>query len=460
MLDNIIIIAYLIITLTIGLFYRTKSTTLSGYNKVGRDIKKNKLILTATIFASAVGGGTTFGITEKAFSNNLAYAYGLMLTAPIDLLIALVIVPRIVKFSGVVSLGKIMEKYYGTTGRIITGIAATLMSTGYLAAQISVSGRIFSFMLGMGQVEGVIISFLIVTIYTSIGGLRAVVVNNLLQFMAMIAAIPLLFYLGVKYLGFHDFLSNIPAHKYDLTEPDIFKETVYATLSFCVMGFTPSFIQRTLINKEAAPVRSAIFYKTAVYAVFIVFLSFNGLIAAQIIPDAPVTSSLTTMIDILSPAGIKGIIIVGLLAAVMSTADSDLNIASISLVNDVLKPSVNLRDQSALLLINQVLTVIIGSLAIIMSLKFQSVVDLVIFAAGFWSPMIAVPLIGILFNKIIAPQAFIITTAIGGLTFVTAEIFSTHFIGISGVFVGTLASLICFYIATKIAPNKFLPASA
>ena len=113
MIDNIIVFAYLIIILAIGIFYRSKSGNFKNYANVKDSTRKNKLILVATIFASSVGGGTTFGIAEKAFSGDLSYTYGLLLTIPVDLLVAYYIIPRIIKHYGAESIGDIMSKYYG-----------------------------------------------------------------------------------------------------------------------------------------------------------------------------------------------------------------------------------------------------------------------------------------------------------------------------------------------------------
>ena len=57
-----------------------KATLKDGFKNfsraTGSTIQKSKLILVATIFASTIGGGTTFGIAEKTFADNISYSYG------------------------------------------------------------------------------------------------------------------------------------------------------------------------------------------------------------------------------------------------------------------------------------------------------------------------------------------------------------------------------------------------
>ncbi|MCC2646261.1 MAG: Sodium/pantothenate symporter [Rickettsiaceae bacterium] len=446
MLDNLIVLAYLFFVLFIGLYYRSRTKSLSGYGKVENKISGNKLILLATIFATSVGGGTTFGISEKAFSGNIAYSYGLIITVIIDLLIAMYLVPRIVLFHGSATVGDIMEKYYGLTGKIITGIAATLVSIGYLAAQISVSARIFEYFLSLNFFYSVLLSYIIVIIYTTFGGLRSTVVTDILQFFLMVISIPILLIIGIKEIGgVGEFIQKIPEAKYVLND-DIWKNTIIAILSFSVMGLHPTFIQRILLTKDTKSLQISIYRKIVVYIVFIGIITSIGLVASIIAPDLKSMHAIPYLIDTIIPVGLKGVIISGLLASVMSTADSDLNVAAMSLVNDIYKPLSKSTHQENLLIIAKITTVIIGSLAIIIALNFQSVVDLVIFVAGFWSPMIFVPLIVALYGKSISQQGFLASSILGVLSFSVWELWLVDYYKVSGVFIGTCVSLVIFLI--------------
>src|SRR5690606_29335979 len=125
----------------------------------------------------------------------------LLITLPLDILIAIYVVPKIAKHYGAESVGDIMEKYYGLAGRLISGASVIIFSVGLLAAQISVSARIFEYILQFNYVHGVILSYAIVIIYTSIGGLRSIVLTNIVQFLAMIIAIPTITIVGIYITG-------------------------------------------------------------------------------------------------------------------------------------------------------------------------------------------------------------------------------------------------------------------
>lgn len=446
MIDNVIVLIYLISILCIGLYYRSRAKSLKSYGSMNSSGHTSTLLLVATIFATAVGGGTIFGISEKAFANNIVYSYALILTVPVDILIGIYLVPRITKHYGAVSMGDIMEKFYGKQGRIIVGIGAVLISVGYLAAQVNVSGRIFQYILDIDRTEGVILSYVIVIIYTTIGGLSSVVFANLIQFLAMIATLPIITFVGLYYVGIQNFIVAVPLEKYDITQFDILKSTILISLSFSVMGFYPSFIQRTLMSKDSKSITNAILIKSTIYVFFLICVTINGLLAFVMDNTQSASLAIPYMIDNIIPIGIKGFVVVGLLSAVMSTADSDLNIASISIVKDIFVPLSHSSDQEKLILYARIVTVVIGSLSILLALRFHSVVDLVIFAAGFWAPMVLVPFVAALFDIVVSKKDFIITSLIGIVSFILWEYFSV-IPELKGVFVGTMCSAIYFCIA-------------
>jgi Na+/proline symporter len=413
-------------------------------------------MLVATIFVSSVGGGTTFGIAEKAFSGDISYSYGLLLALPIDILIAIYVVPQIIKHYGAETVGDIMVKYYGKSGRFIAGITAVIVSVGFVGAQISVSGYIFQYILKINYIEGVILSYGIVIIYTTIGGLQSIMFTNLLQFFAMIIAIPIITIYGLNKIGISNFIAQIPSEKIYLFHDnnlasDLFLNTITVMLGFYVMNLYPNFIQRTLINVDPKATSKAIYLKSVIYAIFLIFITLNGLIAYNLYPSYPSNLALPYLIDQIIPTGLQGVVIVGLLAAVMSTADSDLNITSITLVKDLLNPIFKIKNQQKLLLIARIANVIIGSFAIIIALRFNNVIDLVVFITGFWGPIIVVPLIFAFFNIIISPKMMILSGLSGIGSFLIWEYCFAYDFRLKGVFIGTVASLLIFCIGLMTA---------
>jgi len=447
MIDVIIVFAYLVTLLIIGILQRSNQGGFKGFSRIDDKVQKNKLILVATIFVSSIGGGTTFGIAEKAFAENIAYSYGLFFAIPIDILIAIYIIPRLIKHYGAESVGDIMSIYYGKPGRYISGLSAIFVSIGLVAAQISVSGRIFEYILQVDYIWGVILSYGIIVVYTTIGGLRSVLFANQLQFFAILIAIPVISFFGIYQIGLNNFVSSIPLEKFSFVHnDDLVTTTIAATLGFTVMNLFPTFIQRALINQDSAATSKAIYIKSIIYALFLIFITLNGLIAFVEYPDVKASIALPYLIDHIIPTGIQGIVVVGLLAAVMSTADSDLNITSVTLVKDFLSPIFAVKNQNKMLLLARIINIFIGSLAIIIALCFSRVVDLVIFIAGFWGPVVIVPLVFALFDMVISKKGLIYSCGAGIISFILWEFYFADNYSFKGVFIGTMANLMVFTI--------------
>lgn len=448
MIDLFIVASYLILLLLIGIYTRSRKSGFKAFALIkGKDYTHSKLILVATIFASTIGGGTTFGISEKAFATNVAHSYALLLAIPIDILIAKYIIPKLIKHHGAESIGDIMFEYYGNIGRTIGGFAALLVSVGLVAAQISVSARIFEYILQIDYIQGIIISYSVIIIYTTIGGFRSVLFTNQIQFFAMLIAIPVISIFGLYQIGVSEFIQKIPPEKFViLGNNDLIQGTISAFLGFAVMNMFPTFIQRSLIDKDSSQTTKAIYLKSLLYAIFLVFVTINGLVAFVLYPEIKPSLALPYLIDHIIPVGIQGIVIVGLLAAVMSTADSDLNVTSITLVKDFFKPIFGLSNQSRMLAIARITNILVGSLAILIALWFNSIVDLVIFISGFWGPIILVPLIFGLYDITIPKSAMVFTSFSGISAFLLWEYFMSTTYGLKSVFIGTAVSFIVFIV--------------
>jgi SSS family solute:Na+ symporter len=145
------------------------------------------------------------------------------------------------------------------------------------------------------------------------------------------------------------------------------------------------------------------------------------------------------------PAGIRGLVIAGVMSVVMSSADSFLNSASISFINDIVNPlrRVPLDDRAGLLWA-RIATLLTGSFAIIFALKIQSVLDILIYAYNFWAPIILVPMVAVL-RGLRAPRAAFLAGAASGIAGV---IVWNRLLGAPGGFdgllVGVLTNMLAF----------------
>ena len=92
----------------------------------------------------------------------------------------------------------------------------------------------------------------------------------------------------------------------------------------------------------------------------------------------------------------RGLMLVGVIAMTMSTADSYINSSSILFSHDFLG-SLNIKVKNELLAV-RITSLIIGTIALLLSLKDTTVFKLIIFTIGFYMPIVTVPFIMAIFG--------------------------------------------------------------
>lgn len=445
-MDLSIIILYVVITASVALIYKVKYTSFARYSTP--EIKfDNKFLVMATVFSTAVGGGTVLGLPEKVYAANASIVYALLITILVDIYLARILVNGLSKYKGSITIGDVIHQHYGNLGKVICGIFAVLVSFGYVAVQVSVIGKIFSYFFNISYFYSVCFSYGVIILYSTIGGINSIVRVSLLQFIAIIIGIPLICIIGVNDIGVKEFIFSVPNYKYSFLNADVSRETFFMLLNFSVVGIYPAFLQRVLFAENPKAMMDGIILKCIVYSILVCIIGINGLIAYAKFAGAEDSSPILHLIDILLPAGIKGLVLVGFLAAANSTADADLNIASTSLVNDVLKPLLTIENQRHLKYIAQFINVVLGLLSLAIALKFDVIVDLVLFVGGMWAPAMFIPIIALALKCPIDSRQLLACVISGMLGFAVWEY---YFCGhtLRGVFVGVITNfamyLLCY----------------
>jgi solute:Na+ symporter, SSS family len=445
MIDSIIIASYLAITLFIGIYAGRGVKTMRDFAIASKTYSTP--IMVATITATIIGGESILGVSEEMFKYGLVYlvvCIGFILSS---LLVAFVIVPRIKKFDYAISVGDIMYENYGKFGRIITGIAGMVLAAGYIGGQISGMGFIFHSFFGLPHVYGIILGLGIVILYSSFGGIRAVTATDVIQFIILIVAIPMLCHVGIDMVGgFEVLVSKIPESHLTLNTP-VKSPWYFITLFFLflVPFLDPAVMQRLLMTKDVKQARNAMLITCGIRVVFYILVSLIGFAALVMKPDLDPHLVVTYLIDNVIPVGIKGFVVAGMLAVIMSTADSYLNVAGISFVHDIVRPlrQTKLADKYELRL-TRVSTLIIGIIAVYGAINLQSVMAIVLSFLPFWAMVVMIPLYATLFNCKVAKESMVACFVTYILTTIIWELYFKTIVDFDIYLPGMIISLITF----------------
>ncbi len=392
-LDFIVMFGYFLGTLFLGLWAGRGVKTIEEFSTGGRNY--GTFFIFATLSAAFIGGGFTTGLAEKSFSFGIVYVVAMFGFSVKEILVAKILAPRMQDFQGLISIGDIMYKLYGHGARVFTGICAFFVCSAILGAQVAAFGHILHVLIDWEYSSGVLLGSMIVIAYSSFGGIKSVIAADVLHFSVLIVSLPLTFIFGVYHAGgIMSVLESVPAGHFQ-----IFGELSPLMLLSLFLSFffgetlVPPYVQRLLVGKTLASTIRGTYFSGLLSFPFFMMIGFIGLIAFTISPDLDPNLALPHVIKTVMPEGLKGLAIAGMMAVIMSSADSFLNAAGIAISHDVIKALYPEISGAQELKISRISTIFVGVTATIFALSVTSVIDILLYSYKFWTPSILVPLV-------------------------------------------------------------------
>ena len=187
------VIAYLLVSIGIGLAAATRVKNTKDYAVAGRHLPLP--IVMATVFATWFGAEAVFGVSATFVREGLNGVAADPFGSSMCLIIAGFFFSTQLYKLNIITLGDFYRMRYNRTVEVLTTIAIVISYLGWVAAQIKALGLIFN-MITNGMVSedaGMILGTVIVLTYTTLGGMLSVAI---LDFVQMIVVIGGLLYIG------------------------------------------------------------------------------------------------------------------------------------------------------------------------------------------------------------------------------------------------------------------------
>ncbi len=444
MIDQIITGVYLLIILAVGIYAGRKVKTMEDFSVAGRNMPF--YIIFATLSASFIGGGFSMGNAEKVFLFGIANIFALFGFSLKEILVAKFIAPRMYNYSDCITVGDIIGNHYGKAAKMLTGVLSLIVCAGILGAQIGAIGYIFNVFLGIDVLYGIIIGCGIVILYSTIGGMKSVVITDVIQFIVLVIGIPLVLIFGVYHAGgWTNVINAVPDKHLSIFGNMPVMAFVSLFLTFLVgETLVPPYMQRLLISKDTKALQLGTMLSGLLSIVFFSITGLIGLVAYALFPTVDANLAMPHMIMTILPIGVKGIVIAGVISIVMSSADSFLNSAAVAAVNDIVKPIFRDSEKAGALWIARLFTVIVGLGAVLFAINIKSVLDILLYSYNFWAPIILVPLIAALFDIKATKGQFFASALAGALGVYVWKFILPNQYNIDGLLVGLLASFLVF----------------
>lgn len=457
MIDLLIIGLYLLVMLCISLYFGFRTKTMREYAVANKAYSTP--ILVSAIIGTTIGGYATIGLAGQAYQVGLLAVFVFLAFVSELLLIAKFLAPQIAQFPDAISPGDIMDHYYGPIGRFITGFAGTCKCVGVVAAQITAVGLLLQYFLEVPQIWAVVMGCTAVVLYSALGGIKAVTLTDIIQTVMVIICVLTLFNVGLLHVGGYQALfSSIPATHFDLWPNST---TALKYFSLILLGLLPmldpSHLQRYLVAKDEQQLKTALRYSAFVNGLVRLMAAGIGLMALSLAPDLAPKMAFPHMIGLLQ-VGLKGFVIVGMVAVILSTGDSYLNVGGITFVRDFWKPLFKkpFSDRTELRL-TQISTLFLGAIAIVVTMMVPSIFDIVIASRFLWVSLISVPLLAGLLGCRASRRTFISGLLAGGGCYTIWLLLFEKEWGVESIAVGFIANAIAFSILYRIETKKDRP---
>ncbi len=387
---------------------RQKQNNAADYFLGGKDA--TWIAIGASIFASNIGSEHLIGLAGSGASSGMAMAHweiqGWMI-----LLLGWVFVPFYTR-SMVYTMPEFLEKRFNPQSRTIL---ATISLISYVLTKVAVTvyagGLVFQQVFGIEELWGIdffwiaaIGLVLITALYTIFGGMKSVLYTSVLQTPILLLGSLIILVLGLKELGGWDEMmricSAVEVNEYGDTMTNLIRSNsdnqypwLGALIGSAVIGFwywctDQVIVQRVLSGKNEKESRRGTIFGAYLKLLPVFLFLIPGMIAfalhqkmGSFLPLDPTTgnaitdAAFPTLVAKLLPAGVKGLIVCGILAALMSSLASLFNSSAALFTIDFYQRFRPKTDPKKVVKIGQAATIVIVVLGILWIPVMRSVGD-------------------------------------------------------------------------------------
>jgi len=331
-LDGIIILLYLITVLAIGLYVKNSDKNITDYFLAGR--KLTWLVIGISLFATNISSEHFIGLAGGGASRGLAIAQFELIAIFFLILLGWFIAPIYRKLE-ISTTPEFLEKRFNSANRkLFSAISIFTYIFTKILVTLFAGGILFNKIFGWSIFTSSIIIILLTGIYTIVGGFSAVVRTQVFQGVLLIVGAFLLTIFGLNRVGGFSVLQEKLSMEYfqmfkPMSDPDfpwtgiVFGAPIIAFWYWCADHYM---VQRILGAKSIEHARAGTIVTAFLKILPLFLLVMPGLIAVALFPEVRGDEAYPLLIssDIL-PAGIKGLVITGFLAAVMSSLSASFN---------------------------------------------------------------------------------------------------------------------------------------
>lgn len=332
--DWAILLFSLIFTGMVGLYGQKKNTSSHKtveYMLMGRKLSLPLFVATLT----STWYGNILGVTQISFEQGLYNFITQGFFWYISYFLFAVFLVKKIRRSQAISLPELIKKYFGEESSLLMTIVVLFKSLPVVYA-ISLGGLICVFF-NISLFLAIFLGISFVALYSSFGGLRAIVYSDFVQFCFMITSVILVIFFSYFNFGGLSFLQdNLPKSYFSFSGKHNISYTIaWFFIAVSSTALSPTFYQRCLAAKTDGVAINGIFLSIAVWFIIDICTTLGGMFSKACLPEANSSVAYISYSLQVLPNGCRGLFLAGLLATILSTMDSFLLISANTISYDL-----------------------------------------------------------------------------------------------------------------------------
>lgn len=437
-----LLIIYLCIFLGIGLYDYFRINSFDDFVVAGR--KQSESFVIMSLLATIIGASATLGVVDMAYKVGFPAFWWLGVGAIGLILQSFLLSERVRAFEGY-TLPDIAQKVGGNSARWITAFIIGISWLGIVAAQFVAFSQIISLITGNTNTTLLlVITSLAIVVYTIIGGQISILKTDSIQFSLLAIGLLYVFFglfMGKPIVNFMDIFSKIEL----LNENFRWLDLIY--FLFIVGGaffIGPDVFSRNFTAKDGKTAKNAALKAGIALFFFSALITLIGMWGREYILEASNSNVLVYLIST-HLSKIAGMVLsLGLLSAIISSADTCIITTAAIIENDILKQK-SLNN-------TRILAGLIGIIALIIAVFKKNIISLLMYAYSIFVPGIVCPLfIAIWFYKKrkINKVWWLLAVFMGGSIGLISNIINIKYLALLGMGISLVLSIMSVLSSNK-----------
>ncbi len=402
--ELIAFIVYFALVIGVGIYFFIKSKKEAGekaYFLGGRNM--NGLVAALSAGASDMSAWVLMGLPGAIYLNGFSEIW-----ISVGLLIGTVcawifVAPRLrrfsIQFNDSITIPQYLTNRFKTENKALQIICAVIFVIAYCiyaASSIKACGTLFHSVMGVDEKGAMIAASTIIVVYTFLGGFNAVCWTDFFQGLLMLAALmiaPIIAVVAMQGAGFVSPSDVLPEHYYNVLSGGTLNKASIITIASGLgwgLGYLgmPHILVRYISIKSEKEMKKSRIVGSCWTGIILVMASVVAIVGRKYFGDALVgneSSIFISMVRAVFPALIAGVLLSAILAASMSTADSQLLASSSAFASDVYKPIIRKKaSDKEMLWAGRIVVIVISVVALVIAMNpaCSSIMDLVSNAWG------------------------------------------------------------------------------